>query len=99
MIQQQRFGGTILGTPLRIIRNYGIASLTRGVVATCGRESFFTMGMLGICPVLSQYLIENHEMNTTTALAIGSLSGAIMSACLTHPLDTIKRHKIRHYVN
>eukprot|EP00494_Astrolonche_serrata_P031503 UN31772 len=90
MIQQQRFGGTIIGTPLRIVKDYGVLSLFRGVVATCGRESFFTMGMLGICPVLTELLVEQHDMSKPAALALGSLSGAIMAACLTHPLDTIK---------
>lgn len=52
MIQQQRFGGSILGTPARFVREYGTAALTRGVTMTIGREAMFTMSMLGItyCP-------------------------------------------------
>ena len=48
MIQQQRFGGSILGTPARFVKEYGTAALTRGVTMTIGREAMFTMSMLGI---------------------------------------------------
>ena len=48
MIQQQRYGGSILGTPARFVKEYGTAALTRGVTMTIGREAMFTMSMLGI---------------------------------------------------
>ena len=48
MIQQQRFGGSILGTPARFVKEYGTSALTRGVTMTVGREAMFTMSMLGI---------------------------------------------------
>ena len=48
MIQQQRFGGSLLGTPARFVQEYGaMFSLSRGVTMTIGRESMFTMSMLG----------------------------------------------------
>ena len=37
MIQQQRFGGSILGTPAQFIKEYGATSLTRGFTMTIGR--------------------------------------------------------------
>jgi len=83
------FGGSIASTPARLISNYGVSSLLRGVIPTCGRESIFTMGMLGICPVLNQFL-QDSGLNEATALSVGALTGAITSATLTHPLDTIK---------
>jgi hypothetical protein len=36
MIQQQRFGGSIISTPARIVSKFGIVSLLRGVVPACG---------------------------------------------------------------
>ena len=43
MIQQQRFGGSILGTPARFVREYGAAALSRGVTMTIGRGAMFDM--------------------------------------------------------
>ena len=36
MIQQQRFGGSIVGTPARIVRAQGASTLFRGLVTSCG---------------------------------------------------------------
>lgn len=90
MIQQQRFGGSLLATPSRIIADHGVATLLRGVWMTSGRESLYTMAMLGITPFLQRTLVDNSGMNPTSALAVGALSGAFLSATLTHPMDTIK---------
>lgn len=91
MIQQQRFGGSLLGTPVRILNEYGISGLFRGVVTTCGRESMFTMAMLGITPLIQNTLVESsYKMEKNSALAAGALTGACFAATLTHPLDTIK---------
>jgi len=91
MIQQQRFGGSILGTPARFLKEYGTAALTRGVTMTIGREAMFTMSMLGITPLIQQRLVESKVVESqNTALAIGALSGAILAGTITHPMDTIK---------
>ena len=52
MIQQQRFGGTMLGTPARLVREYGATALARGASMTMGREALFTMSMLGVTPLI-----------------------------------------------
>jgi hypothetical protein len=39
MIQQQRFGGSTLGTPARIVQEFGLTDLGRGATMTMGRES------------------------------------------------------------
>ena len=90
MIQQQRFGGTALGTPARFVREYGAAALGRGVTMTIGREAMFTMSMLGITPLIQQRLVESSGVEANTALAVGALSGAIFAGTITHPMDTIK---------
>lgn len=90
MIQQQRFGGSLLGTPLNLVHRYGRSSLTRGMVSSMGRESLFSMAMLGICPVLQRELMHRYSLEEHTALAAGALTSSVFAATLTHPLDTIK---------
>ena len=90
MIQQQRFGGGTLDTPARIVREHGAAALGRGIATTMGRESIFTMSMLGITPLIQTKLVESAGCEKNTALAAGSLAGALLAGTLTHPLDTIK---------
>jgi len=90
MIQQQRFGGTIINTPSRIIQQHGALGLTRGMVTSVAREGIFTAGMLGVAPVIQNYLVEKHEINTVPAGMAGALAGALFAATVTHPLDTTK---------
>ena len=45
MIQQQRFGGSFLGTPMRVMSEFGAATLMRGLITSCGREGLFTAGV------------------------------------------------------
>lgn len=90
MIQQQRFGGSTLGTPARIVSEYGASALSRGVIMTCGREAMFTMSMLGVTPLIQQKLVESSGMEKNLALAAGSLTGALLAGVVTHPMDTIK---------
>jgi hypothetical protein len=90
MIQQQRFGGTTLGTPARLVQEHGVASLSRGSTMTMGRESMFTMSMLGVTPLIQTKLVESSGWDKNTALAAGSLAGALLAGVITHPMDTIK---------
>lgn len=90
MIQQQRFGGSIVDTPLRLIRTFGISSLARGVTMACGREAFFTAGYLGIAPVVSRELQERYGFSGTNAKVVGPIIAGIIAGTLSHPLDTIK---------
>jgi len=90
MIQQQRFGGSTLGTPARLVQEYGAAAISRGSTMTMGRESMFTMSMLGITPLIQTKLVEASGWENNTALAAGSLMGALLAGVVTHPMDTIK---------
>lgn len=90
MIQQQKFSGTILGTPKRLVQEFGAKVMLRGTIMTMGRESLYTMGMLGGTPIIQRLLMEKYNVETSTALAGGSLIGAVCSVVLTHPMDTIK---------
>merc|ERR1712192_81251 len=90
MIQQQRFGGTLFGTPARIVREHGLLGLGRGITTTCGREAMFTMAMLGITPTIQKKLVDSSGYDKNVALAAGALTGACFAATITHPMDTIK---------
>lgn len=90
MIQQQRFGGTILGTPARLIKELGVQSLSRGMLITMGRESVFTMALLGAVPVLQRDLQTRFGLEPNMALMAGAVIGSVSVGTLTHPMDTIK---------
>jgi solute carrier family 25 carnitine/acylcarnitine transporter 20/29 len=90
MIQQQGQGGSVMGTPARLIRNFGAKIYLRGTTMTMGRESLYTMGMLGGTPIIQRILMEDYQVETSVALAVGSLIGAVGSVVITHPMDTIK---------
>lgn len=90
MIQQQRFGGNMIGTGVKVYGKYGVGGLLRGLSPTIGREGFFTMAMLGTVPVLHTYLREGYEINDNVALGVASLTGSLSACVFTQPFDTIK---------
>jgi len=67
MIQQQKFGGTLLQTPLIISRRYGTFSLLRGFIPCSIRDSIYVGCFLGITPCFQKYLIKKYEMNLTNS--------------------------------
>ena len=90
MVQQQQRGGTILGTPARILKDYGARGLMRGMTMTLGREGLFTLAMLGITPWIQTQLSTKAGMESNVALAAGALTGSVTAALISHPMDTIK---------
>jgi len=89
MIQQQRWGGNIVGTPARIMSNHGATGLARGMISSVIREAVFTAGMLGLAPSI-QTILEKKDVNSITAGVAGAMCGGVMAATLSHPLDTVK---------
>eukprot|EP00483_Globobulimina_turgida_P012323 UN12346 len=63
MIQQQRFGGNIIGTPLHIIKETGVSGMLRGVLPAITREGIFTCGYLGVTPLLERKISQNERFN------------------------------------
>lgn len=90
MIQQQRFGGSIVSTPARIIQAHGPTMYMRGMSCTMGRESLFSMSMLSVTPLIQEMMVEKFNMDSNMGLAAGALAGSIFAAVATHPMDTIK---------
>ncbi len=54
MIQQQKFGQSFISTPIRVASNFGVLSggLMRGLIGSCGRDSIYVCGMLGVTPIV-----------------------------------------------
>lgn len=91
MIQQQLFGGTLWGTPLRIgyAHGLGLHGLMRGLGPAVVRDAIYVSGLLGVTPILQDYL-EIGGMSTLSAGFWASLVGGVFGAVPSHPLDVVK---------
>lgn len=90
MIQQQRHGGTMFNTPVRLVKNGGWTSLLRGNVTSTMRESAYAAGYLGIVPATQKYLTRNYDMPAYQGDIVGAAIGSSFCAFISHPLDTVK---------
>mmetsp|Transcript_54644 Transcript_54644/g.153741 ORF Transcript_54644/g.153741 Transcript_54644/m.153741 type:complete len:269 (+) Transcript_54644:44-850(+) len=92
MIQQQRIGGTLWGTPLRVAREHGLLSggLGRGLLMAIGRDSIYVSGLLGVAPICTDYFMRERGMSQMTAGLWASLIGGVSAAVFSHPMDVIK---------
>ena len=57
---------------------------------TLGRESIYTLAMLGVTPSIQELLVHNFNLSESNGLIVGALSGSFFAVTLTHPMDTIK---------
>ena len=63
MIQQQRFGGSTLGTPARIVKSVRRRRRSgRRHHDDHREEAMFTMSMLGVTPLIQEKLVESSGM-------------------------------------
>mmetsp|Transcript_36040 Transcript_36040/g.82775 ORF Transcript_36040/g.82775 Transcript_36040/m.82775 type:complete len:291 (+) Transcript_36040:28-900(+) len=90
MIQQQRFGGTLVQTPMRLASSFGWAGLTRGMLLTSMREGCYTAGYLGTVPATEKLLRETYGFNAVHGKVLGAIGGGLLCAFLSQPLDTAK---------
>lgn len=92
MIQQQINGGSLIQTPLNIIRNHGIFSngILRGFIPTACRDSIYVCGMLGITPWLQKHFENEFKFSSSQASFMASLGGGAFAAIPSHPFDVIK---------
>jgi hypothetical protein len=88
MIQQQQFGGSAVGTPMRVLKSYGVArGLCRGMSPAIAREAVFTAGLLGellfflVCFV---YVVRRVIVWTAFGICIASSAGALLIASYPH---------------
>lgn len=90
MIQQQRFGGTILSTPGLLVKKFGATMLSRGLLTSMGREGMFTAGYMGIGPAITEKLTTDYNLSLVQAKLAGAMGSGVIAATLSHPMDTIK---------
>lgn len=90
MIQQQRFGGSLTSTASRIVSEFGVSTLFRGLTTSCGREGLFCAGYLGVGPMFAQMLRERQVVDGSVADFAGASGAGMIAATLSHPLDTMK---------
>jgi len=90
MIQQQRFGGSLVGTFSRLVKEDGARVLLRGGLATSGREAFYTAGYLGIVPATQRFLTKEYALDPLAGNFLGASVGGLACAAITQPLDTAK---------
>jgi len=89
MIQQQRFGGTLLGTPVRLVKEFGIRGLFRGYTPMMGREVLWTTGMLGTTPLMQRWLMEEKGFNSHSAEFMASFTNGLAVGVLSCPCDAM----------
>lgn len=90
LIQQQRFGGSVLGTPFRLVSEVGALSLFRGLIPSCGREGLFAAGYIGLGPAFAASLRDSAKMDPVQSKMLGAIGAGVICATLSHPLDTMK---------
>ena len=92
MIQQQRFGTSLIGATQRIVGEFGLfgAGLYRGLACSAGREGAFTAGYLGLGPVFAGMLKERELLAPNLCDFAGAAGAGTIAASVSHPLDTIK---------
>jgi hypothetical protein len=92
MIQQQIHGGSLLTVPRNIFHQYGILhkGLMRAVSLTAMRDTIYVTGMLGVTPIVQQYLQTHFQYNRETASFQASMIGGIFAAIPSHPFDLMK---------
>lgn len=98
MIQQQRHGGSMLATVLRLVKEQGMGSMSRGIVPTVVREGVYCCGYLGIAPTISRMVEEmstgakntSESSGGATARLVGAVVGGLFAGVASHPFDTVK---------
>mmetsp|Transcript_33451 Transcript_33451/g.73189 ORF Transcript_33451/g.73189 Transcript_33451/m.73189 type:complete len:277 (-) Transcript_33451:144-974(-) len=90
MIQQQRFGGSMLATPVRLVQAHGLLGLTRGMTGSVGRESLFCAGYLGTVPATQKWTREHLGAMAWMGDCLSAGTAAVLCAAVTQPLDTVK---------
>eukprot|EP01039_Chlorochromonas_danica_P009178 gene9178-10133_t len=92
MIQQQKYGGNFLMTPINIVKQHGLFShgFFRGTLSTAYRDTIYAFGLLGITPFVQNKLEVEYQLSQSTASFYASMIGGIIGAVPSHPLDLIK---------
>ena len=92
MIQQQLYGGSLPSVASRIIRNHGIFQdgMMRGLMANILRDSVYVSGMLGLTPIIQDFIVSKYDVSRAHASFYASMIGGTIAAIPSHPFDVIK---------
>lgn len=97
VIQQQKYVASLSSTFNIIREKYGALKIYRGLLSCMVRESVYTMGYLGVAPVIHDRLLESQSSygdyfreNRITTSIVSAILGGSFAAVLTHPVDTAK---------
>lgn len=90
MIQQQRFGGTCVGTFSRVLRTHGPNGLLRGLVPSTAGEAFYTAGYLGTVPATRKHMREEYGLPGWLGDFLGATGAGMLCTFISQPLDTVK---------
>lgn len=99
MVQQQKQGGTLASTAVRIVKEYGPQRLFRALPATSLREGFYTMGFLSIAGIAGDWVRKSDGFNPNSpqdqfkARMGGAIIGGCTGALISHPIDFIKTNQ------
>ena len=95
MIQQQRFGGNMLQVTLTIGKKYGLGSngIMRAVFPTILRDSLYVAGMLGVTPMVQDFLVTHNNLSENQAGFYASLIGSHSTHLLTHSPNHLLTHR------
>lgn len=93
MLQQQKHGGTLMGTAVDVARQHGVRALFRGLESAAVRDAIYVGCYMGVAPVLREHLLATSETCRAnpgwTKLGAGLFAG-IAAAVSSHPFDTIR---------
>lgn len=97
VIQQQKYVSSLSGTFNTIRQKYGALKVYRGLFSCMVRESIYTMGYLGVAPVIQDRLLTSDgsygnyfRTNKIATSILSAILGGSFAAVLTHPVDTAK---------
>ena len=90
MIQQQRHGGQLWKVPVAIVQEHGVShGIMRGFWTTFFRDGIYVAGLLGVTPVVQDFLMDR-GWGISTAGFNASLISGVFAGILTCPLDVVK---------
>lgn len=92
MIQQQKYGGSLVGTCKGVVQKYGVTNhgMMRGLIGAASRDAIYVSGMLGVTPVVTEYILRHTDATPPMASLYASLLGGVAAAVPSHPFDVIK---------
>merc|ERR1712083_967035 len=97
VIQQQKYLASVSQTFNQIRQKYGTLRIYRGLASCMVRESIYTMGYLGIAPVIQDRMNNSDgsfgewcRSNPISSSILSAIMGGSFAAVLTHPVDTAK---------